>query len=88
VAVEARDGEATVSVLDRGVGIPPDRQAKIFERYYRAHAGTAHDYGGLGLGLELSRRVVERQGGRMWFESTPGAGSTFHFGLPLRAEDS
>jgi PAS domain S-box-containing protein len=88
VTVERRDGEATVSVADRGVGIPPDRQAKIFERYYRAHAGTARDYGGLGLGLETSRQMVERQGGRMWFESAPGAGSTFHVGLPLPAEDA
>jgi signal transduction histidine kinase len=87
VMVEAIGGEATVSVADRGVGIPPERQPQIFERYYRAHAGTAHDYGGLGLGLETSRQVVERQGGRMWFESAPGAGSTFHFGLPLQAED-
>jgi signal transduction histidine kinase len=88
VAVEANGGEATVSVADRGVGIPPERQPQIFERYYRAHAGTAHDYGGLGLGLEMSRQMVERHGGRMWFESAPGAGSTFHFGLPLPAEDA
>jgi PAS domain S-box-containing protein len=88
VSVEANGGEATVSVADRGVGIPRERQPKIFERYYRAHAGTAHDYGGLGLGLEMSRQMVERQGGRMWFESAPGAGSTFHFGLPLPAEDA
>ena len=81
--VAATEGEARVSVADEGVGIPPDRQPQIFERYFRAHAGTPHDYGGLGIGLEMSREVVERQGGRMWFESTPGAGSTFHFGLPL-----
>jgi signal transduction histidine kinase len=77
-----------VSVADEGVGIPIERQAQIFERYYRAHAGTPQDYGGLGLGLEMSREVVERQGGRMWFESNPGAGSTFHFGLPLQREDA
>jgi signal transduction histidine kinase len=88
VAVEASGGEATVSVADRGVGIPPERQPQIFERYYRAHAGTAQDYGGLGLGLEMSRQMVERQGGRMWFESAPGTGSTFHFGLPLAGDDA
>jgi two-component system phosphate regulon sensor histidine kinase PhoR len=81
--VEAGDGEARVAVVDRGVGIPLDRQGQIFERYYRAHAGTSDDYGGLGLGLGLSRQMVERQGGRMWFESTPGVGSTFYFCLPL-----
>lgn len=78
--------EATVSVSDRGVGIPPERQARIFERYYRAHAGTPQDYGGLGLGLDMSREIVVRHGGRMWFESAPGLGSTFHFSLPLDGE--
>jgi two-component system, OmpR family, phosphate regulon sensor histidine kinase PhoR len=85
--VEARvaaDGaEAVVSVRDHGLGIPPERQAHVFDRYYRAHAGTPDDYGGLGLGLEMSREIVRRHGGRMWFESAPGAGSTFHFSLPL-----
>jgi signal transduction histidine kinase len=87
--VVSRAGEeALVSVEDEGVGIPLDRQAQIFERYYRAHAGTPQDYGGLGLGLGMSREIVERHGGRMWFESSPGAGSKFHFGLPLRREDA
>ncbi len=84
VRVERVDGEARVSVADSGIGIPAERQDQVFRRFYRAHVGTEHDYGGLGLGLEASRAVVERHGGRMWFESTPGAGSTFHFGLPLR----
>jgi signal transduction histidine kinase len=75
--------EATVSVSDRGLGIPPERQARIFERYYRAHAGTPEDYGGLGLGLDMSREIVLQHGGHMWFESAPGVGSTFHFSLPL-----
>ncbi len=88
MVITTRGGEARVSVADEGVGIPVERQAQIFERYYRAHAGTPQDYGGLGLGLEMSREVVERQGGRMWFESIPGAGSTFHFGLPLQREDA
>lgn len=88
IRVEAVGGEALVSVADQGIGIPAERQDQVFRRYYRAHAGTEHDYGGLGLGLEVSRAVVERHGGRMWFESTPGAGSTFHFGLPLPREDA
>jgi signal transduction histidine kinase len=86
--VEADGEEATVSVRDHGLGIPPDRQAHVFERYYRAHAGTPDDYGGLGLGLDMSREIVRRHGGRMWFESAPGAGSTFHFSLPLARRPS
>jgi two-component system, OmpR family, phosphate regulon sensor histidine kinase PhoR len=73
-------------VEDHGLGIAPDRQARIFERYYRAHAGTPEDYGGLGLGLDVSREIVARHGGRMWFESEAGRGSTFHFSLPLSTE--
>jgi signal transduction histidine kinase len=78
--------EAVVSVTDHGLGIPLDRQERIFERYYRAHAGTAEDYGGLGLSLDMSREIVTRHGGRIWFESTPGQGSTFHFSLPAGKE--
>lgn len=80
--------EAVVAVRDHGVGIPPERQGRIFERFYRAHAGTPEDLGGLGLGLDVSREIVARHGGRIWFESEPGAGSTFSFSLPLAAEEA
>jgi len=84
--LEIGNGEAAVSVRDHGLGIPPERQARVFERYYRAHAGTPEDPGGMGLGLDVSREIVQRHGGRMWFESAPGQGSTFHFALPLSPE--
>jgi signal transduction histidine kinase len=86
--VDATGGEVTVAVRDQGVGIPPERQAHLFERFYRAHAGTPQDYGGFGVGLDLAREIVERHGGRIWFESAPGAGSTFHFSLPAAREDA
>ncbi|HEU4383332.1 MAG TPA: PAS domain-containing sensor histidine kinase [Anaeromyxobacteraceae bacterium] len=75
--------EVQVSVRDQGVGIPHDKQSRVFERYYRAHAGTPEDYGGIGVGLDMSREIVSRHGGRMWFESEPGTGSIFCFTLPL-----
>ena len=81
--VSAQDSLAVVSVRDQGVGIPPDRQARVFERYYRAHAGTPDDYGGLGLSLDMSREIVARHGGRMWFDSAPEQGSAFYFSVPL-----
>jgi PAS domain S-box-containing protein len=86
-ALAARDGEAVVSIHDHGVGIPAERQDRIFERYYRAHAGTGEDYSGLGIGLDVSREIVARHGGRIWFASTPGEGSTFSFSLPLAVEE-
>ncbi len=84
--VETRDADAVLTVEDHGVGIPAERQGRVFERWYRAHAGTeAEEYGGLGIGLGLAREIVARQGGRIWFESEPGRGSAFHFSLPLAA---
>lgn len=85
--VRAVGGEVTVAVRDHGVGIPPERQGQMFERFYRAHSGTQQDYGGLGVGLDLAREIVHRHGGRIWFESAPGDGSTFHFSLPAALEE-
>jgi signal transduction histidine kinase/FixJ family two-component response regulator len=75
---------AVVSVSDHGIGIPREKQARIFERFYRAHTGTAYEHSSsLGVGLYLSREFVLRHGGKMWFESEEGVGSTFSFSLPL-----
>ncbi|TAK30846.1 MAG: PAS domain S-box protein [Chloroflexota bacterium] len=81
VAVQGR--EAIVTVRDHGVGIPKEKQSRIFQRFYRAHDGTPYDYGGMGVGLYISKEIVERHRGRIWFESEDGKGSTFFFGLPL-----
>jgi two-component system phosphate regulon sensor histidine kinase PhoR len=86
VRVERRGDEVVCAVTDHGVGIPQEKQARIFERYFRAHEGTPEDYGGLGLSLGVSREVVTRHDGRMWFESSPGHGSTFSFALPVAQE--
>lgn len=83
VGVAVEGDEAVVRVSDHGVGIPAGKQGRIFERFYRAHTGTAHDYGGMGVGLYISREIVGRHGGRMWFESREGEGSVFSFSLPL-----
>ncbi|MCL5957964.1 MAG: ATP-binding protein, partial [Chloroflexi bacterium] len=86
VTLECRDGEAVVSVNDRGVGIPKHKQNRVFEHFYRAHAGSRHDHGGMGVGLYISQKIVQRHGGEMWFESEEGQGSTFYFSLPLCSE--
>jgi signal transduction histidine kinase len=84
VDVEASeaDGVATLRIRDRGIGIAPEDQARIFDRFERA-ASFRH-YGGMGLGLWLSRAIVEGMGGRIEVDSEPGRGSTFTVRLPLK----
>jgi len=76
------DDYVVISVRDHGIGIPADQKSRIFELFFRAHAGTRHDVGGLGIGLFLAREITLRHGGTMWFESEEGRGSTFYMRLP------
>jgi signal transduction histidine kinase len=74
------DGEVLVSVADTGPGIAAEDQERIFEEFQQTDAGTRQAEG-TGLGLALSKRLIELHGGRIWVESTPGTGSTFNFTL-------
>ena len=78
---ERTGSEATlhIAVADTGIGVPPDRQAAIFEAFTQADGSTARSHGGTGLGLTISRSLVEMMGGRLWLESPAGHGATFHF---------
>ena len=84
VAAARLDGEVRVAVRDSGPGIAPEDQLRIFEEFQQAAAGKEQREG-TGLGLALSKRLVELHGGRIWVESAPGKGSTFVFTLPVPA---
>ena len=84
VSLELHGGEAIVCVRDRGIGIPADKQRRVFERFYRPHTDTPHDYGGMGVGLYIAREIIARHGGTMSFESKEGEGSVFCFRLPIQ----
>ena len=73
------------AVRDSGIGIQPDRLARLFRPFTQADVSTARKYGGTGLGLAIGRRLVELMGGRMWAKSVPGAGSTFNFTINVTA---
>ncbi len=73
-----------VSVSDTGIGIPPEDQEHLFEKFYRVNNEITKDIGGTGLGLAIVKSIVEQHGGVVWVESEWGVGSTFGFVLPLK----
>ncbi len=83
LSVEIAEPVARVEVTDSGIGLSTEEQAMLFTRFYRAHNPTTEAVGGTGLGLVITRSLVEMQGGEMQVSSEPGHGSTFGFTLPL-----
>lgn len=78
VTATRRNGEICFAVEDNGIGIKPEHHARVFELFRRLHGA---EYPGIGVGLPLSKRLIENYGGRLWLESQPGLGSTFYFTL-------
>ncbi len=85
VRIRREDHRAVVEVADRGIGIPEAERAQVFDLYFRAtNAGNASAQG-LGLGLYISKAIVERHGGEIGVQSQEGKGSTFWFALPIHS---
>ena len=80
ISAVARDGAVTVSVSDRGPGIPSGDEMRIFDKFYRASQGDT--VGGVGLGLTICRGIIQAHGGRIWAEHRAGGGAVLRFTLP------
>lgn len=87
VTLTCQHGTVTLTVSDDGVGIEPEHQKRIFQRFYQVDGARARKSGGLGLGLAMCDQIIRQHGGRISVESTPGEGSRFFVTFPARQEE-
>jgi two-component system, sensor histidine kinase ChiS len=85
ISAYERKDSIVVSIKDTGCGIDPDRLGTIFEPYHDYTGFSHHEMNGVGLGLNITKQLLQIQGGEIWVESEPGKGTTFHFSLPAAA---
>lgn len=86
VSLEHKKGGIEFSVKDTGVGIPKDQQGRIFTKFFRAANVMRMATEGTGLGLFITKNIIEAHGGKIWFESEEGKGTTFYFAIPVKEE--
>ena len=82
VIITGGEGSITITVADSGMGISKQEQKHIFEKFYRVNNDLTREQPGTGLGLFITRNIIEASGGRIWVESDPGKGARFSFMLP------
>jgi signal transduction histidine kinase len=85
--VERRQDLLHYRVSDTGIGIPQDQLENVFAEFRQVDAAITREFGGSGLGLNITKKIVEMHGGRIWVESELGKGSTFFFEIPLRVQE-
>lgn len=86
IDIKHEHDELEISIADNGIGIPVDQQKKIFGRFFRARNAVKQETDGSGLGLYIARTIIEKNGGRIWFKSAEGKGTTFYFTVPIRGD--
>jgi signal transduction histidine kinase len=82
LSLEVLHGDVLLAVADRGAGIPDDFRGRVFQRFAQADGADSRRKGGTGLGLSICKSIVEEHGGRIWFDSVEGEGTTFYVALP------
>jgi PAS domain S-box-containing protein len=83
VTILKKGNEVQIGIRDFGIGIPTDQQRKIFDRFFQIKRPLSHTYSGLGLGLYVTKEIIDRHKGKIWVESKKGKGTTVYFSLPL-----
>jgi signal transduction histidine kinase/streptogramin lyase len=83
ISAQRQNDDIKISISDTGIGIAANKQGRIFESFEQADGGIARKYAGTGLGLAVTKQLIELHGGKIWLESTPDIGSTFIFTLPI-----
>jgi signal transduction histidine kinase len=83
ISCAINDSFIQTTISDSGLGIPPEQQAQMFQKFFRVEASDRRDIPGTGLGMYITKQFIEAMGGKLWFESRVGKGTAFHFTLPI-----
>lgn len=84
IKIVRRDNTVVFSIRDNGVGIPEEQQGQVFEKFFRSDNVVKYQTEGTGLGLYISKNIIEQTGGKIWFQSIENVGSVFNFSLPVK----